>query len=198
MLANEDSLAGGSMSADSRWQYLRTDEQARWQTFLAGYTPQDAALAQQRWPIARRIVAAMRDARVPILTGTDSPMPGVYPGFSLHEEMAMLVESGLTPREALRSATLAPAEFLGIAATSGSVAVGKRDLVLSIDPTKDIRNTAITAVLLDTATACADLTLAGQAATCSVDVQTVVCKAGRISTMIGFRPRKVHSDPCFL
>jgi len=152
VLANEDSLDSTSMNADSRWRYLRADERARWQNFLAGYTAQDAALAQQRWPIARRIVAAMRDAGVPIMTGTDAPMPGVYPGFSLHEEMAMLVESGLTPREALRSATLAPAEFLHIAATAGSVAVGKRaDLVLlDADPTKDIHNTRrINAVLVD-------------------------------------------------
>jgi imidazolonepropionase-like amidohydrolase len=152
VLANEDSLDSGSMSADPRWQYLRADERARWQEFVAGYTAPDAVLAHKRWPVARRIVAAMHDAGVPILAGTDSPMPGVYPGFSLHEEMAMLVESGLTPREALRSATLAPAEFLGIAATAGSVAVGKRaDLVLlDADPTKDIRNTRrINAVLLD-------------------------------------------------
>jgi len=94
----------------------------------------------------------MHDAGVTILAGTDSPMPGVYPGFSLHEELSLLVESGLTPVEALRAATLAPAEFLGIAGTSGSVAVGKRaDLVLlDADPTKDIRNTRrINAVFLD-------------------------------------------------
>jgi len=152
VLANEDSLDSSSMRADSRWRYLRADERARWQNSLAGYTAQDAALARQRWPIARRIVAAMHDAGAPILAGTDSPMPGVYPGFSLHEEMAMLVESGLTPREALRSATLAPAEFLHIAATTGAVAVGKRaDLVLlDADPTRDIRNTRrINAVLID-------------------------------------------------
>jgi imidazolonepropionase-like amidohydrolase len=66
--------------------------------------------------------------------------------------MELLVESGLTPRAALRSATLAPAEFLGIAATTGSIAVGKHaDLVLlDADPTKEIRNTRrINAVLLD-------------------------------------------------
>ncbi|MDR3385640.1 MAG: amidohydrolase family protein [Rudaea sp.] len=152
VLANEDSLDSGSMSTDPRWRYLRADERVRWQEFLAGYTAQDAALARKRWPVARKIAAAMHDAGVPILAGTDSPMPGVYPGFSLHEEMAMLVESGLTPREALYSATLAPAEFLGIAATTGSVAVGKRAdlLLLDADPAKDIRNSRrINAVLLD-------------------------------------------------
>jgi imidazolonepropionase-like amidohydrolase len=153
VLANEDTLqAGGPPSADVRWRYLRADEHTRWEQFLAGYTAQDAALAQQRWPVARKIVLAMHQARVPIMAGTDAPMPGVYPGYSLHEEMAMLVESGLSPSEALRAATLVPAKFLGIAGAAGSVEVGMRaDLVLlDADPTKDIRNTRrINAVLLD-------------------------------------------------
>jgi len=153
VLANEDTLAsGGPPSADPRWRYLRADEHPRWEQFLAGYTAQDAALAKQRWPVARKIVLEMHQARVPIMTGTDAPMPGVYPGFSVHEEMAMLVESGLSPRDALRAATLAPAKFLGLAGAAGSVEVGMRaDLVLlDADPTKDIHNTRrIDAVLLD-------------------------------------------------
>jgi len=153
VLANEDALqAGAPPSADPRWRYLRADEHTRWERFLAGYSANDAALAKQRWPVARQIVLAMHQAHVPIMAGTDAPMPGVYPGFSLHEEMAMLVESGLSPSDALRAATLAPAKFLGIAGAAGSVEVGMRaDLVLlDADPTKDIRNTRrINAVLLD-------------------------------------------------
>jgi imidazolonepropionase-like amidohydrolase len=153
VLANEDSMPeGGPPSADPRWRFLRADEHTRWESFLAGYTAADAALAKRRWPVARRIVSAMHQAGVPIMAGTDSPMPGVYPGYALHEELALLCEAGLSAREALRSATLAPAEFLGIAADAGSVAVGKRaDLVLlDADPSKDIRNTRrINAVLLD-------------------------------------------------
>lgn len=152
VLADEDSLQQlGSPNADPRWRYLRADERARWQRFLSGYGAEDAALAKRRWPIAHRIVSVMHHAGVPIMAGTDTPMPGVYPGFSLHEEMAMLVESGLKPIEALQSATLVPAKFLGIAA-AGSVAIGKHaDLVLlDADPTRDIRNTQrIDAVVLD-------------------------------------------------
>ena len=153
VLANEDSMREHAPpSDDERWRLLRADEHARWGNFLSGYTAQDAALAKRRWPVARQIVSAMHRAGVPIMAGTDSPMPGVYPGFALHDEMTMLVEAGLTPREALRSATFLPAQFLGIANTSGSVAVGKRaDLVLlDADPTKDIRNTRrINALLID-------------------------------------------------
>ncbi len=153
VLADEDALAqGGPPSSDPRWRYLRADEHPRWEGFLKGYTAQDAALAKQRWPIARRIVAAMHAAGVPIMVGTDSPMPGVYPGYAVHEELVLLVAAGLTPLEALRAATLAPAQFLGISATTGSVDVGKRaDLVLlDADPERDIRNTQrIRAVMID-------------------------------------------------
>jgi hypothetical protein len=153
VLADEDSMGkSGSPGTDPRRQFLRADERMRWQRFVASYTAQDAALAKLRWPIAHQIVSFMHQAGVPIMAGTDSPMPGVYPGFALHEEMELLVESGLTPREALYSATLEPARFLGIADTSGSVAVGKRaDLVLlDADPTRDIHNARrINAVLLD-------------------------------------------------
>ena len=86
-----------------------------------------------------------------MLAGTDAPMPGVYPGFALHEELALLAEAGLSPAQALRAATLAPARFLGVAAETGSITVGKRaDLVLlDADPLVDIRNTRrINAVLL--------------------------------------------------
>lgn len=153
VLAHEKSIRrGGAPSDDPHWRYLRADERARWQRIVASLTAEDVALAKRRWPVARGIVSAMQRAHVPILTGTDTPMPGVYPGFALHEELALLVESGQTAREALKSATLAPAEFLGSAAATGSVAVGKRaDLVLlDADPIKDIRNTRrISAVLLD-------------------------------------------------
>jgi len=153
VLADEDTLGNGANpGADPRWRYLRADERTRWERFLAGYTAKDAALAKQRWPIARQIVSAMHQAGVTVMAGTDAPMPGVYPGFALLEELQLLVEAGLTPFDVLRSATLEPARFLGIADTSGSVAVGKRaDLVLlDADPSKDIGNTRrIRAVVLD-------------------------------------------------
>lgn len=153
VLADEDTLwNSASPSADPRWRYLRADERARWDRFLAGYTAKDATLAKQRWPIARQIVFSMHQAGVTVMAGTDAPMPGVYPGFALLEELQLLVEAGLTPFDVLRSATLEPARFLGIADTSGSVSVGKRaDLVLlDADPSKDIGNTRrIRAVVLD-------------------------------------------------
>jgi len=152
VLADEDELARHAQPNDDyRWRLLRPDEQRRWQRFLAQYTKEDASLAARRWPIAHNIVSMLHRAGVPIMAGTDAPMPGVYPGYSLHEELQLLVASGLAPIEALRTATLEPARFLHIQDRSGSVAVGKQaDLVLlDADPTKDIGNTQrIRAVVL--------------------------------------------------
>lgn len=152
VLADEDRFAqAGPADADPLWRHLRADERRRWQAFHDGYAEADAKLATQRWSVANRIVAAMRAAGVTLMAGTDSPMPGVYPGRALHEELALLVAAGLSPREALRAATLTPATFLGIADRSGSIAVGKRaDLVLlDADPARDIHNTRrIEAVVL--------------------------------------------------
>ena len=89
------------------------------------------------------IVGAMRKAGVPILARTDTGNPFCFPGFSLHEELALLVIAGLTPVEALRSATLNPAKFFGLDKTLGTIEQGKiADLVLlNANPLEDIRNT---------------------------------------------------------
>jgi len=85
------------------------------------------------------IVGAMQRAGVPLLAGTD-----VVPvGFSLHDELALMVEAGLSPIEALQSATINPARYFGREKELGTIAVGKRaDLVLlDADPLADIHNT---------------------------------------------------------
>ena len=79
-------------------------------------------------------------------------MPLVYPGYSLHDELELLVASGLSTADALRAATLWPAEFLGQSERSGSVSVGRRADLLLLDenPLTDISNTRrIRAVVLD-------------------------------------------------
>lgn len=89
------------------------------------------------------IVAAMRRAGVGLLAGTDTGDAYVLPGFALHDELALLVEAGLTPLEALQSATLNPARYFNVEAATGTVQAGKvADLVLlDADPLADIRNT---------------------------------------------------------
>lgn len=88
-------------------------------------------------------VAAMHKAGVPILAGTDSnPMDvPIHIGASLHEEMALMMEAGLSPMDALKGATSLAARHFRLK-DRGRIAVGvKADLVLlEGDPTKDIRN----------------------------------------------------------
>jgi imidazolonepropionase-like amidohydrolase len=89
------------------------------------------------------IVARMQRCNVPIMAGTDTGDPYTFPGLDLHRELRLLVKAGLTPLQALRSATLTPAQFLELDDTLGTVATGKTaDLVLlDADPLQDIGNT---------------------------------------------------------
>jgi imidazolonepropionase-like amidohydrolase len=94
----------------------------------------------------------MRRAGVLLLAGTDTGNPFCFPGFSLHDELALLVNAGLTPTESLRAATLNPAQFLGLDQTLGTIERGKlADLVLlDANPLEDIRNTQrIDAVIMN-------------------------------------------------
>jgi imidazolonepropionase-like amidohydrolase len=90
------------------------------------------------------IFRILHQAGVKMMTGTDLGAPLCYPGFGLHDEMELLVkEIGLTPREALLSATRIPAEFMGMGASLGTVEKGKiADLVLlEANPLSEITNT---------------------------------------------------------
>ena len=94
----------------------------------------------------------MKAAGVKILAGTDVYVSYVLPGYSLHEEMELLVNAGLTPLEALQAATINPAMFFGNEAELGSVSVGKiADLVIiDGDPLTDISTTqSISGVVFD-------------------------------------------------
>lgn len=82
-------------------------------------------------------------AGVPLMAGTDTPEPFVPPGYSLHQELELLVESGLPPAAALAAATINNARAMNQQDHLGTVAPGKlADLViLDADPTADISNT---------------------------------------------------------
>ncbi len=99
------------------------------------------ALARRRDQVLAKVVKILHQEGAPLLVGTDAPNPFVVPGPSIHQELANLVEAGLSAYEALRCATIEAARFLGESAFSGSVAIGKRaDLVLlGENPLEDVR-----------------------------------------------------------
>jgi hypothetical protein len=110
---------------------------------LKSWTADDFALEREQFQFSKKLVGAMFHSGVPILAGTDTGNPYCFPGFSLHDELALLVESGLTPLAALQAATRNAAIFMNALDRYGSVSNGKiADLVLlDADPLKDIRNT---------------------------------------------------------
>ena len=92
---------------------------------------------------AYRLVRLMKRTKVEVLAGTHTGDPYTVPGATLHDELEQLVAAGLTPGQALETATLAPARLLAWDHAMGTVEKGKvADLVLlGANPLEDIRNT---------------------------------------------------------
>jgi imidazolonepropionase-like amidohydrolase len=92
--------------------------------------------------LSAHVVAKMQAAGVGILAGTDSAAPQLLPGFSLHEELALLTRAGLSPMQALQAATKNPADFMGVAQKQGTIEVGKNAdlLLLDANPLDNIQN----------------------------------------------------------
>jgi len=86
------------------------------------------------------LVGLMNRAGVNLMTGTDLGVKWISPGQSLHEEIAYLVDAGLTPMQALQAATRNPARFLGV--NDGTVEPGKLAnlVLLDANPIENIRN----------------------------------------------------------
>jgi hypothetical protein len=90
------------------------------------------------------IIGGMQRAGVKLMTGSDfGANPLLFPGWGVHDEMALLVKAGLSPMEAIQAATRNPATFLGLDKSVGTLEKGKLAdiVVLSANPLEDINNT---------------------------------------------------------
>lgn len=128
-----------------RW--LVADDDFRLKDKSPGYFK----MQREYFAFEERLVGELFRAGVPMLAGTDVGNPYCFPGFSLHDELAMRVESGVSPLAALQAATRNAALFMGATDEYGSVKPGMvADLVLlDADPLVDIHNTTrISAVFL--------------------------------------------------
>lgn len=132
---------------DPRLQYVPTSMREDWKPqngMLTKYrTPAYVAFRKRRYEMTARQMLIAHRLGVLFLAGTDVSAANTYPGFSLHDELALFVEAGFTPLEALRTATVNPARFFGMTDSMGSVEVGKTGdlVVLDANPLADISNT---------------------------------------------------------
>jgi len=128
----------GSVLARPEIKFVNPETYAWWRTERG----HDSSANRRMEPFLQQMVRVFRDHGVRMLAGTDYYLFGLMPGFGLHRELQALVEAGLTPYQALETATRNPAEFLG-AGEAGTVAVGKSAnlVVLDANPLIDIRNT---------------------------------------------------------
>jgi imidazolonepropionase-like amidohydrolase len=112
--------------------------------YMKDWTPADYSMERELFIYEQKLVGAMFRPGVPLLAGTDDANPYCFPGFSLHDELALMVESGVSPLGALQSATWNAALFIEATKTYGSVEPGKvADLVLlNADPLENIHNTS--------------------------------------------------------
>ena len=149
----QSALDDTKWDTDSRLKYAPESVRKEWdrQTLLKQTPPDILTNYKNEATRGSQLVKAMLKAKVRFMAGSDGPDPYVFPGFSLHDELELLVQSGFTPAQALEAATSNPAIFMEKTDKYGTIEKGHAaDLVLlEANPLEDIRNTRkIAAVVL--------------------------------------------------
>lgn len=132
---------------EPRAKYLPAAQREYWKPkvgFFSRYrTPSYITAQKAYFKNEMELVGDMHRAGVGILAGTDSTAAYVIPGFSLHDELTLFVEAGLTPMRALQTATRNPAEYLGELDQHGTIEVSKLAnlILLDANPLDNIKNT---------------------------------------------------------
>jgi hypothetical protein len=148
------STADPSFISDPRLKYVPVSVRQMWKERLKGPLKEVLPYAIKIYPRQLQLVNDMQKTHVLILAGTDAGWgnPYTFPGFSLHDELELLVRAGLSSLEALRTATINPAIFMNSRDKFGTVKKGRKaDMVLlDANPLDDIANTRrISAVILN-------------------------------------------------
>jgi imidazolonepropionase-like amidohydrolase len=133
--------------SDNRITYLPGYVIDIWNQKINPYTKSQidafAKSTRARYLFELSLIGKMNNKGVKFITGTDFPNPYVFPGFSLHDELALMVKGGMSALDALKSATLNAAIFMNKEDDFGSVEVGKLAslVLLNMNPLENIENT---------------------------------------------------------
>ncbi len=131
---------------DPRQRFIDPNTLPYWQpsaNMLTKYaTPAYKAWFKTKYKMLMQQIPRQQALGVQLLAGTDLTVPFIYPGSSVHEEIKLFAQAGLTPLQALQTATTRPVAFFGIEKSQGSVAVGKKAEMVLLDgnPLQDLEN----------------------------------------------------------
>lgn len=128
---------------ERRYMRPETMEAWRWATSPTTLPPGASRVRERRWQFALLFTKHFHEAGGQLLAGSDAPIPTMIPGFSLIHELRAFVEAGLSPYEALATATRNPARFVGQPEAFGTLTAGaSADLVLlKANPLEDVNHT---------------------------------------------------------
>lgn len=142
-------IPDSSFAQNLLFKYMSYDEQryikrspSKW---WSQFTLEDTLAWKRRFELQLKLTGVLNRMGVPILAGADATpeSPTTLPGFSLHEELSLLVRAGLSPLQSLQAATLNPARYFGITDKLGTIKAGHWAdfVILNADPLDDIENT---------------------------------------------------------
>ncbi len=153
-----DAFAGNEdYRNDARLKYIHPFFKKQWDEDAEDMTAEDPSQSGRKtfmdfYIAGVELTGKAHAAGVNIIAGTDANDTFIFPGSGLHEELRRFVQAGLTPAEALKTATLNPARYFEVLQDFGTVAAGKKAdlIILNANPLEDIGNTeAIEFVLFD-------------------------------------------------
>ncbi|MBB1285588.1 amidohydrolase family protein [Flavisolibacter sp. BT320] len=132
---------------DKRMEFLTEDVRSYWKetvkTDLANYSSEDWQNFRKRNEVEKTIIKILAEESVNIMAGTDFDNPFAFPGFGLHDEIALYVAFGMKPIDALRTITINPVRYLNMTDSLGTIQNGKRAdfVLLNGNPLTDIAQT---------------------------------------------------------
>ncbi|WP_446745375.1 amidohydrolase family protein [Silvibacterium acidisoli] len=148
LVAGRSGTYGDEMAnhADPRQRYIDPGTLPYWQPsanpIMKYATPAYKEWRQTLYKMILQQIPRQQELGVQLLAGTDLTVPFIYPGSSVHDEVRLLADAGLTPLQALQTATTHPVAFFHLEDSLGSIAVGKRAELVLLDgnPLQDLRN----------------------------------------------------------